>query len=73
MHTWRQLLGPARKVFTTTLGFVLLIVGLVLCFTPGPGLLVVAAGLAVLARDYAWAGTALSRAKQTLSSRSKPD
>ena len=71
MYDWRQIIGPARKAFTTTLGFVLLLTGVVLSFTPGPGLLVIIAGLAVLARDYTWADQVLTKAKTRLRSKSK--
>jgi len=37
------------------LGFTIFIVGIILLPAPGPGGLVVAAGLAILARDVAWA------------------
>lgn len=38
-----------------TLGFVLLVVGILMIPLPGPGWLAVAAGLAILAKDVAWA------------------
>ena len=44
-------------------GFVVLAVGLVMLLTPGPGLLVIIAGLAILAHEFAWAARALDRAK----------
>lgn len=37
------------------LGLVLLLVGVAALFLPGPGLLTIAAGLAVLSTQYAWA------------------
>jgi uncharacterized protein (TIGR02611 family) len=42
-------------------GFVILLVGLALIPLPGPGLLVVAVGLAVLALEFAWAERLLER------------
>ena len=60
----RQILGPARKAFTTTLGVLLILGGVVLSFTPGPGILLLLAGLAVLARDYVWADNLLTKTKQ---------
>ncbi len=44
-------------------GFVVLAVGLVMLLTPGPGLLVIIAGLAILAHEFAWAAKALDKAK----------
>lgn len=59
----RSLLGPTRKIFLTTLGLVLLLGGVILSFTPGPGLLLLAGGLAVLSREYVWAEKLLTKAK----------
>ncbi|MCF6522838.1 PGPGW domain-containing protein [Streptomyces sp. JJ36] len=41
-----------RRVFAVTLGGVLLLVGTLLLVLPGPGLLLVLAGLIVLAREF---------------------
>ncbi|HYZ91557.1 MAG TPA: PGPGW domain-containing protein [Actinomycetota bacterium] len=53
-----------RRVAVTAVGFSLLGVGVVLLVVPGPGLLFIAAGLAVLATEYSWARRALEAAKQ---------
>jgi hypothetical protein len=50
--SWR---GSARKAAISTLGFGLLAIGLALTVTPVPSLIVILLGLAVLAREYAWA------------------
>lgn len=44
-----------RRVAFTVLGVVILVAGIVLCFIPGPGILVVLLGLSILAREYDWA------------------
>ncbi len=38
-----------------TFGFIVLIIGIIAIPLPGPGWLIVAAGLAILAKDVAWA------------------
>lgn len=48
----------SRVVAVTTAGFLLLTVGVALLFLPGPGLLLIVAGLAVLAGEYRWADRA---------------
>jgi uncharacterized protein (TIGR02611 family) len=53
-----------RRVAVTIAGIVVLLVGLALCVLPGPGLLVVAAGLAILATEYAWARRLLRRVRR---------
>ncbi len=42
-----------------TLGFIVLAIGIVAIPLPGPGWLIVAGGLAILAKDVAWADRAL--------------
>jgi hypothetical protein len=46
---------PVKRVATAVLGGLLTILGLVLLVLPGPGVILVAAGLAVLAREFTWA------------------
>jgi hypothetical protein len=50
--SWR---GWARKAGICALGFGTLAIGLALTVTPAPSALVILLGLAVLAREYAWA------------------
>lgn len=52
-----------HKGLRTILGGVILLAGIIMIPYPGPGWLVVFAGLAVLARDYALAQRALDYAK----------
>lgn len=51
------------RLSLAALGFTVLAVGLVMLVTPGPGLLVIIAGLAILAHEFAWAAVALDKAK----------
>jgi uncharacterized protein (TIGR02611 family) len=46
---------PVRWVLTMVLGFVLLVLGLVMMVTPGPGLLFIFFGLSILALEIKWA------------------
>ena len=46
---------PVRWVLTMIVGFVLLIMGLIMMVTPGPGLLFVFFGLSILALEIEWA------------------
>jgi uncharacterized protein (TIGR02611 family) len=48
-------------------GFVVVLVGLAMIPLPGPGLLVIAAGLAVLALEFAWAERLLERTVDQMS------
>ncbi|HEX6417960.1 MAG TPA: PGPGW domain-containing protein [Acidimicrobiales bacterium] len=56
---WRS----SRRAAVFTIGVALLAVGFVMFVTPGPGIVLVVAGLAVLATEFAWAEHLLDRAK----------
>jgi uncharacterized protein (TIGR02611 family) len=46
---------PLRWALTMVIGFVLLILGLIMMVTPGPGLLFIFFGLSILALEIEWA------------------
>ncbi len=46
---------PIRWVLTMVVGFILLIMGLIMMVTPGPGLLFIFFGLTILALELEWA------------------
>jgi uncharacterized protein (TIGR02611 family) len=52
-----------KKSAVTILGAALLAVGLAMMVLPGPGILVIVAGLAVLATEYVWARSLLDKAR----------
>ena len=52
-----------KKLFIALIGGTVLLVGVALLVLPGPGLPIVAAGLAILATEFFWAKRALRRAK----------
>jgi uncharacterized protein (TIGR02611 family) len=58
---WRS----SRRAAVFVVGVVLLGVGLVMFVTPGPGIVLVVAGLAILATEFAWAEHLLDKAKQS--------
>lgn len=53
-----------KRVAVTVVGAALIAAGLVMLVVPGPGLLAIIAGLAVLATQYAWARRALDEARR---------
>lgn len=53
-----------RKTGITILGVALLITGVILLVLPGPGILVIILGLAVLSVEYEWAKRHLRRARE---------
>jgi uncharacterized protein (TIGR02611 family) len=53
-----------RRVFLVIAGFTLLLAGMVMLITPGPGMLLIFLGLGLLAAEFAWAHRLMDRIKQ---------
>ena len=56
----------ARRIAIAVIGGTVVLVGVVMLVTPGPGLVVIPTGLAILALEFAWARVWLNRIKATL-------
>lgn len=56
----------ARRIAIAVIGGTVVLVGVVLLVTPGPGLVVIPVGLAILALEFAWARHWLNRLKASL-------
>lgn len=52
-----------KRIVVTIIGGTVLIFGLILIVTPGPAVLVIPAGLAILGTEYAWARRWLRKAR----------
>ena len=55
----------SKQIAVTVVGAALVLAGIAMLVLPGPGILVVVAGFAVLGTEYAWAAAALDRTKAT--------
>ncbi len=53
----------ARKILIALVGFTVIAIGLAMLVLPGPGILVIVGGLAILAIEFAWAERYLNKAK----------
>jgi hypothetical protein len=53
-----------KRVAVTIAGFLVLLAGAAMLVLPGPGILVIVAGLAILATEYVWAQRLLKVAKE---------
>jgi uncharacterized protein (TIGR02611 family) len=60
VHTIEQV----RRAFRIIAGFTLLIAGVVMIVTPGPGWLVIFLGLSLLAAEFIWARRLMERMKR---------
>ena len=61
-----KLLSPLRKLIVAIIGGTVLLIGVALIVLPGPAFIVIPIGLAILATEFAWAGSALARAKRMI-------
>ena len=52
-----------KKLFIALMGGTVVLIGVAMIVLPGPGLLVIAGGLAILATEFIWARRALRNAK----------
>ena len=52
-----------RRVFLIVAGFTLLVLGIIMIFTPGPGTPVILMGLGLLAVEFVWAKRIMKRVK----------
>ncbi len=57
-------LQAAKRLVKIVVGFTLLAVGAIMLVTPGPGLLTIGLGLALLAAEFVWARRLLNRLRQ---------
>lgn len=59
------LVRSSKRVAVTVVGGAILVAGLAMMVLPGPGILVMVLGFAILGTEYAWAAAALERTKKT--------
>ncbi len=55
----------SKRIAVSVVGGVFVLAGLAMLVLPGPGILVVVVGFAILGTEYAWAAAALDRTKRT--------
>jgi uncharacterized protein (TIGR02611 family) len=65
-------LRQARRVVVFVVGMTVLLLGVVMILLPGPAILVIPAGLAILGLEFRWARRLLRRAKAILTPPPKP-
>ena len=60
-----QPLRQGRRIVVAVFGFTVLLLGVVMIVTPGPGWLVILLGLSILSAEFVWARRLMKRLKQT--------
>jgi uncharacterized protein (TIGR02611 family) len=57
-------LNQAKRFLKILVGFTLLVIGVIMIATPGPGVLTILLALGVLAAEFVWARRLLDRLKE---------
>ena len=57
-----------KRLAIFLIGISIVLIGCILFFTPGPAIIVIPAGLALLATEFIWAKKLLNKFKETTSS-----
>ncbi len=57
----------ARRIVVAVVGATVLLLGIVMLVTPGPGLVFIPVGLAILSIEFAWARNWLRRVREEIS------
>jgi tellurite resistance protein TerC len=60
----------ARRIAIAVLGGTVLLIGVALMVLPGPAIVVIPLGLAILGLEFAWARNMLRRVRRSISQRS---
>ncbi|MDX1508716.1 MAG: PGPGW domain-containing protein [Woeseiaceae bacterium] len=63
----------ARRIVIAIVGTTVVLAGVVMLVTPGPAVVVIPAGLAILGLEFAWARHWLKRVRESLSRRNQRD
>ncbi|HOG17661.1 MAG TPA: PGPGW domain-containing protein [Syntrophales bacterium] len=60
-----------RKILVAIIGFTLLLIGVAMILLPGPAILVIPLGLAVLASEFVWAKIWMKKLKRRFDTQQK--
>jgi uncharacterized protein (TIGR02611 family) len=64
-HTWHLTYRVARRVAVAVIGSTVIVLGVAMLVLPGPGMLTILGGLAILGLEFAFARRLLQRARKT--------
>ncbi len=59
-------LRQARRVVVAVVGVTVVLIGIIMIFTPGPALIVIPLGLGILATEFVWARALLHHVKDRI-------
>jgi len=58
---WITTVKQAKRLITVVVGFTILLVGIIMLVTPGPGIAAIVLGLALLGTEFLWAKKLMKR------------
>ena len=58
---WITTVKQAKRLITVVIGFTVLLVGIIMLVTPGPGIAAIILGLALLGTEFVWAKKLMKR------------
>ena len=65
-HFVFRTLGQAKRLIVTVIGFTILAAGIAMIVLPGPAVVVIPIGLAILATEFIWARKLLDTVKERI-------
>jgi len=65
-HLVLRTIGQAKRLIVIVFGFTVLIAGVAMIMLPGPAVIVIPIGLAILATEYIWARKLLDMVKERI-------
>jgi uncharacterized protein (TIGR02611 family) len=71
MHSLHITYKVARRIIVTLVGSTILFLGVIMIITPGPALVFIPLGLAILGLEFAWARVWLRRLRERISTESQ--
>ena len=71
MHSLHITYKFARRIIVTLVGSTVLVLGVIMVVTPGPALVFIPLGLAILGLEFAWARAWLRRLRERISAESQ--
>lgn len=63
----------ARRLVVAVVGATVLLIGVIMLVTPGPAIVVIPVGLAILSIEFTWARLWLKRLRRSISNRNSND
>lgn len=67
MDPFRYTYRLARRIVIGVVGATIVLIGVIMLVVPGPGLVVIPAGLAILSLEFAWARVWLRKVRKKIS------